>query len=121
MLLLPNGMCVRYLPLENGVSEYGQFSSVSPRSRLSQSCACGRTWVDGCVYIESHDLIYTNNACVFLCNQVIITLSVVLGMGFKIINTNVVAFKYDGNAMALKEDVSGSEGVDRQHGRMAAF
>lgn len=38
------------------------------------------------------------------CLTVIITLSVVLGMGFKTINTNVVAFKYDGNAMALKED-----------------
>ena len=35
----------------------------------------------------------------------VITLIVVLAMGFQTVETNVVAFHYDGNAMKLEEDV----------------
>lgn len=38
------------------------------------------------------------------CCSAIITLIVVLAMGFQTIETNVVAFEYDGNAMKLLED-----------------
>jgi len=44
--------------------------------------------------------------CCF-CVTVVITLIVVLAMGFQTIETNVVAFHYDGNAMKLEADDHG--------------
>mmetsp|Transcript_6370 Transcript_6370/g.14994 ORF Transcript_6370/g.14994 Transcript_6370/m.14994 type:complete len:332 (-) Transcript_6370:364-1359(-) len=45
--------------------------------------------------------------CCCFCVTAVITMIVVLAMGFQTIETNVVAFHYDGNAMKLEEDPNG--------------